>query len=88
MNEFVNKLQVKCMWQPACGCTWQCGRTCTALTMARVAVAMPDMRCRKLSATRSAVSRLRAGPRTCAGTFPCHTPSHETRQAASSQRTC
>ncbi len=44
----------------------QGAQTCTASTMARVAVAMPDMRCRKLSATRSAVSRLRADPRTCA----------------------
>ena len=41
-----------------------------ASTKRRVSVAMPDSRCRKLSATRSAVSSARAGPRTSPMTVP------------------
>lgn len=38
----------------------------TAMTNCRVKVAMPDMRCKKLSATRSPLSKARPGPRTSA----------------------
>mmetsp|Transcript_4905 Transcript_4905/g.12023 ORF Transcript_4905/g.12023 Transcript_4905/m.12023 type:complete len:298 (-) Transcript_4905:171-1064(-) len=66
----------------------ECPPAVAAATMARVAVAIPDMRCMKLSATRSATRMDAAGPHTRPNTWPAPTtspshPSHATVMAGS-----
>ena len=65
----------------SCGCR-RCGRRCARprRRSAPVSVAMPDIRCAKLSPMRSAVSTPRAGPVTTASTAPGsnHSPSSTT----------
>ena len=56
----------------------------TASTMARVAVAIPDIRCTRFSAIRSAWSTARAGPVTVASTSPVVKRSPSARWAVSS----